>query len=263
MIRFLFMLGHLVLVKSFTPQGLAVGNIRLKNAPINQLSFTVPSSSNSLVYRRPTQSTHVSKSCLHATTMALPLGPANKILLRYPLVSAFIMCAFKASAADIIAQISEKTSGTTHSFRSFFSYKRNFAFLLYGGLYTGMAQEILYNGIYPILFGYDTKLLTAAKKALFENFVIMPFLALPIAYIIKSPFYKLTFKQGFDKYVDDVKNQGLLKQAWSIWIPVQLIVFTVIPPQLRVVFVAMVSFFWFVLFSRITAKGEKAAASAK
>ncbi len=158
--------------------------------------------------------------------------------------------AFKASAADLLAQFSEKTN-------AFFNIRRNMAFLMYGGLYTGMFQEVLYNGIYPILFGCDTKLCTAAKKVFFENFVVMPLLAFPAAYIIKSPFYKLTFKQGFDKYINDVKNNGLLKQAWSIWIPVNFIVFTIIPPQFRVSFVACVSFFWFVLFSRITAKSER------
>ena len=86
----------------------------------------------------------------------------------------------------------------------------------------------------------------------------MPFLALPVAYLIKSPFYQQTLRQGFARYVEDVRHRGLLTQAWSLWIPVKLVVFTVVPPELRVVFVAMVSFFWFILLSKMTAKGTKA-----
>ena len=32
-------------------------------------------------------------------------------------------------------------------------FRRNLAFILYGGLYQGMAQEIIFNDVFPIIFG--------------------------------------------------------------------------------------------------------------
>jgi len=244
MLRFLLVASQLALAASFAPQGLVA--IPTHAQELSNLSpFSTGAALSGSLFQCPKPS---HPSLRRGAPIALPI---SGILLRYPLFSAFIVCSFKASMADLLAQISDKTTS------SFFSFRRNFSFLLYGGLYTGIAQELLYNGVYPFLFGHDTKFLTAAKKVLFDNFVVTPCLALPIAYIIKAPFTNKTFKEGFQNYINDVKYRGLLKQAWSIWIPVQFIVFTIIPPQFRVSFVACVSFFWIVLFSRITAKGEK------
>ena len=43
----------------------------------------------------------------------------------------------------------------------------------------------------------------------------------------------------------------------SIWGPVQCLTFGVVPEHLRIAFIAVVSFFWLIIFSSLTAKSQK------
>lgn len=224
----------------------------------------MPSVSSPALFRKPLHRsqelpTPLNKSSLQAG-VALPvqLGPLGALIMRYPYLSAFIICSIKASAADTVAQVSA-ISKNEKAKKIIFCCKRNIGFTLYGGFYMGIFQEFLYNGIFPFLFGHDTKILTAAKKVFFDMLIVSPFLALPLAYIIKSPLYKQTFKEGIDKYIDDVNNNSLLKHCWTIWFPVQFLTFTIVPTHLRIGFIAAISFFWMILFSTIAGKAEKKA----
>jgi hypothetical protein len=53
-------------------------------------------------------------------------------------------------------------------------------------------------------------------------------------------------------YYDHVTTRGLLTTYWSIWIPAQFATFGFVPPHLRVLFVAAVSFFWVTKLSAIS-----------
>ena len=110
--------------------------------------------------------------------------------------------------------------------------------------------------IFPRLFGSEHSLATSAKEVLFDNFVSAPLLWLPPAYIIKSLLYDSPVQEGLLSYYEDVKYNGLLTKYWTIWVPAQSISFTVVPDHLRVVFMAAISFFWFILLSTLSASGE-------
>jgi len=162
-----------------------------------------------------------------------------------------------ASAADLVAQkssvlaavVKEKTTKAL-------DYRRNLAFLLYGGFYDGMAQEFLFNGVFPILFGEGGGFITAAKKVLFDMLVMSPCLCLPMAYIIKAIVYRQSVSDGVQSYIYDVKNKSLLKKFWLVWFPVQCLTFTVVPTQFRIAFMSCFSFFWLILLS-IIAGGDR------
>lgn len=190
-----------------------------------------------------------------------------------PLASAFLTCGVKASAADIVAQKrhafqeakdAEEFSSDgdeeriiSESIAIPLEKRRIFAFLLYGGMYTGMAQEILFNRFYPLLFGEGTDVITVASKVLFDSLIITPTLCLPVAYVVKSVIFQHSFKEAMSRYKNDVFTHGLLFKCWSLWGPAQCLTFGVIPRHLRIAFVAVVSFVWLVIFSSIAAKGKK------
>lgn len=46
-------------------------------------------------------------------------------------------------------------------------------------------------------------------------------------------------------------------KRYSLWGPVQCLTFGVVPQHLRIAFIALVSFFWLIIFSSVTAKGQK------
>ncbi len=91
-----------------------------------------------------------------------------------------------------------------------FQFKRNLAFLSYGGFYQGIFQEYLYNDQFNKLFGSKNDMKTAFMKVTFNMFVIAPFLCLPMAYLIKAVVFKQTLSSGMRNYMNDVQQNGLV-----------------------------------------------------
>lgn len=187
----------------------------------------------------------------------------NSFFKYYPLIASFLICAFKASSADFFAQfMSFKTSpvprqnsdtmASTPRRKMPYSVKRNIALLCYGGLYQGCAQSLIYNNMFSALFGVGTHHRTVLMKVCFDMLIIQPILSLPIAYIIKAPIFGHSFSDSIRRYVQDVKYKKLLHKCWLVWAPAQIVSFTIIPPHLRISFMACVSFFWIILFSTMT-----------
>ena len=128
-------------------------------------------------------------------------------------------------------------------------------FFLYGGLYQGCVQYYIFNVLYPIWFGEGTDPATIAVKVLFDQFVLTPFLCLPVCYLVKAIVFRYPLTEGLERYVMDARRDLLVKY-WLIWGPVQCLTFSVVPPQWRVPFIALVSFFWLLILSSITARQE-------
>jgi Mpv17 / PMP22 family len=64
-------------------------------------------------------------------------------------------------------------------------------------------------------------------------------------------------QNGWDQYVYDVQYQNILTKYWSLWIPVKCLTFTMIPYHLRIVFIAVVSFFWMMILSASTSNKDE------
>lgn len=206
---------------------------------------TEKSKSNNAVLRVPPQT--------QLNSMPLALGAVSSFYKNSPYLAAFVTCGVKASAADLIAQSKEGNSADDSS-----TVRRNIAFILYGGIYQGVMQEHIFNHIYPALFGTSTSLATVAVKVIFDMLVLSPFLCLPVAYLTKSIIFQYSPMEAIRRYISDIRERGLLKKYWSLWGPVQCLTFSVVPEHFRIAFVACVSFFWLILLSSITAKGEAA-----
>jgi len=195
----------------------------------------------------------------------------------FPYASAFITCGIKASAADIVAQKNEVIPEDRYDYGNEDSFmptmpsnaegdilsidaRRNFSFIMYGGLYQGIAQFIIFNQIFPLIFGDGTDITTVISKVLFDNMFVSPLLCLPVAYLVKSVVYQFTLEEAKSRYIQDVKD-GLIFKYWCFWMPAQSLTFSVVPEHLRILFIAAVSFFWLVVFSSISsnasADGEK------
>lgn len=139
-------------------------------------------------------------------------------------------CSTKACAADLVAQWIDRTAEKkriangnrgdeskqrTQEKKLSIDYRRAAVFLLYGGLYQGMAQEYIYNDIYANLFGSGMDILTASKKVCAEMFVLTPLLCIPAAYLIKGLLGGNTIRGAFRKYREDVVHKKILFINWS------------------------------------------------
>ena len=79
-----------------------------------------------------------------------------------------------------------------------------------------------------------------------------PLLTLPVAYMFKGLVFGKTIQQALSDYYFGLTQKGLLFSFWKLWVPIQFLVFTVIPPHLRMPFSSFFSFVWTVLLSRIS-----------
>lgn len=131
--------------------------------------------------------------------------------------------------------------------------------VMYSGLILGISAEFMYNHLFPMMFGAggaERNILLALKMTLFDGFINAPFFWLPPAYIAKALVYQYPIREGIQKYIADVKENGLLKKYWSLWLPMTMINFVFMPAHFRIAFAAGISFFWMIILS-VVANNEK------
>ena len=180
---------------------------------------------------------------------AIGMGVA-KFFKASPLIAGFLTASTKAAFADSMAQYRDVC--TTK-----FDIRRNIAMVLYSGTVLGMLCSIMYNKIFPLLFAGTVHPLTlAVKMTLFDGFINAPLIWLPPAYIAQALIYKYPKREAIQKYMTDVKENGLLTKYWSVWIPCSFINFLFVPVHFRVAFVAAVSFFWMIILSLVANKSD-------
>ena len=154
--------------------------------------------------------------------------------------------------SDATATALNRTTSSSLSRSMSFSFKRNLALLCYGGFYQGCGQELIYNNLFSTLFGAGTQLRTVMMKVCFDMLMVQPLVSLPIAYLIKAPIFGYSLADSMRRYANDVRQHNLLKTCWMVWMPTQIVSFTMIPTHLRISFMACVSFFWIIMFSSIS-----------
>ncbi|CAJ1959885.1 unnamed protein product [Cylindrotheca closterium] len=302
-------------------------NFQVTTGPRIQPSIT--STPGSLTIRRTSlgpltatiqPNTRTSSIQSSSTALNMAFSDISDFYANCPLQAAVLTCGFKASVADVIAQIKgaspdeeEEEEDEDSSFSpmtimesshmveepqehqdNHFDFenpmenfesmvedidlspiedldgKRNFAYIIYGGIFIGLMCHLEYDYAFPLMFarnGVDYAVQqhvpqTILSEILFDNFISGPLLWLPPAYLIKAVVYDYSFKEGLEKYVHDIKENDLLKRYWQIWLPAQTISFSVVPEHFRVVWMASVSFFWFILFSTLASKTDDVDAEA-
>lgn len=249
-------------------------------------------------------SRRTSSSSTSTSIGAVSLEQVSDFYQNFPVQSAVLTCGVKASVADTIAQVKPQIEENknknkqqleqpmlsssvlpaalvsrfqpqqaieTSKLNIDWEARRNFAYVLYGGIFVGLMSQVEYSMVFPALFGTEKTVAITTAKVFFDNLLVAPTVWLPPAYFIKAWVYgtddgstttaKGIFEEGLAKYITDVRDNGLLWKYWTIWFPAQSISFSVIPDHLRVAFMASISFFWFILFSTVSSQGDGEAAS--
>jgi protein Mpv17 len=208
-----------------------------------------PSSSGSRNQRVASQLVARTRPCTRRR-LGTALDSVSRFYKIYPLLAAFGTCSLKASMADSLAQW--RDTCTTK-----FNLRRNIAMVLYSGTVLGISCEIMYNRLFPLMFGATKTWSTVVKMTLFDGFVNAPLLWLPPAYLLQALLYGTSKRAAMQKYMTDVRYHGLLTKYWSLWVPVTFLNFSLVPPHYRICFVACVSFFWMIILSVAANKDQK------
>lgn len=82
----------------------------------------------------------------------------------------------------------DSTSATIKSSAEEYDVSRNLGFVCYGGLYQGVAQEFMFNNLYPNFFPQLTGWASIYALVAFDMLIVGPFLCLPLAYAVKAMF---------------------------------------------------------------------------
>lgn len=232
-----------------TVAALAVSTTSGFHQPLSAPSFTRQSLSTDKSF--PVISAEAPRSS--STALSMSLEEINAFYQTYPLQAAVLTCGVKASFADLIAQVRSFTES-----EQAIELKRNAAYIIYGGIFIGLMCHIEYDMVFPALFGNGHDAMTVVKEVLFDNFVSAPLMWLPPAYFIKAFMYDYPMKEGLDRYLTDIDG-GLLNKYWAVWLPAQTVSFSLLPDHLRVLFMACVSFGWFIILSSSQSQTDEAA----
>ena len=202
-------------------------------------------------FLQPTSTLSIRTSPTALNSFAVDM--VNNFFLTQPYTAAALTCGVKASAADYVAQRRHlsKRDGSPDEIeideegteQEVFEAPRNLAFLLYGAIYQGMGQELIYNHLYSSWFGSGTGPAIVAAKVAFDLLIQTTLLTLPVAYLTKAAIFRYSFAEGLRRYWEDITTHGLLLKYFALWGPVQCLTFSVVPEQFRIGFVAAVSFF--------------------
>lgn len=214
-----------------------------------------------LLQARPCSS---ASSASVAESVSGPLSAYRKASVAFPLSTAFATCFFKGSASDVVAQRQVEK-------REHMDWRRNFAFAFFSAAYVvalkrwrphriktcavlfwrrhlGIGQHLIYNVAFTRIFGAGRDLATAMKKVVADSLVHVPLIYLPLYY----PYKALVLGEGsaldgLRQYRHDAYE--VLTTYWTAWPLVHLTSFTILPVELRVSFVACVSFCWLIFLS--------------
>ena len=204
----------------------------------------------------------VQPPCLHSCNFTQPRGDvtrlqrqretmASRALAAYaelstkrPYAVAFGSCAVKGVIADTISQ--RIVEGKQEQ-----NWKRTAVFAFYGGWYCGWFQHALYNVGYARLFGLDTSLKNAVRKVAFDSAVHVPLVCFPVYYAYKGALYDgIGVRGGLERYTHEW--QMICSNYYMVWVPANLLVFTVVPVPLRIGFIACTSLGWLTVSSFLT-----------
>uniref|UniRef100_A0A7S3JXF6 Peroxisomal membrane protein MPV17 n=1 Tax=Aureoumbra lagunensis TaxID=44058 RepID=A0A7S3JXF6_9STRA len=165
----------------------------------------------------------------------------------YPLSTAFGTCFIKGSASDVIAQMISYGDNNKEEARRF-DLRRNISFAIFSGTYLGIGQHFIYNVAFSRMFGKSQDFRTAAKKVIADATIHVPCIYLPLYFSFETVATgQGTPLHGLQRYSHDAPQ--VLSTYWSTWPPVHFISFSILPPELRISFVATVSFVWLVYLS--------------
>mmetsp|Transcript_8372 Transcript_8372/g.20845 ORF Transcript_8372/g.20845 Transcript_8372/m.20845 type:complete len:245 (-) Transcript_8372:771-1505(-) len=184
-----------------------------------------------------------------------PLRAYDVAAKKNPATVGIMTTLIKTSAADVFAQkIVEK--------REEIDWRRNAVFGAFGFAYLGVWQYYLYTNVFtritPAIQAVVGPRGVGAALTFIDQCIHHPVLYFPCFYLLRGGMAGEAPAESLGKYkVDAWEN---MKALWAVWVPAQLVNFSVVPMHLRIPFVAGVSFMWTVILSCLRGALEPAQA---
>ncbi|PNW87251.1 hypothetical protein CHLRE_02g115150v5 [Chlamydomonas reinhardtii] len=177
----------------------------------------------------------------------------NNVAVKAPMLTGVVTTVVKTSAADLFAQ--KVVEG-----RDEVDWRRHGMFVMFGFGYLGCWQYYLYNNLFVRWCAPITRAVghmgSAPVKVFIDQCIHHPLLYFPCFYSLKGLVEGKPLEESFADYKEHLWDN--CKALWMIWVPAQMVNFTVVPLHLRIPFVAGVSFAWTVVISVMRGAMDKA-----
>jgi protein Mpv17 len=152
----------------------------------------------------------------------------------------------KTCIADILVQ-------KQYEGRSEIDWRRNFVFTSFGFFYLGAFQYVQYTLWFPRFFPGNAGL-DVAKKVAFDQIINTGMWYYPLFYMVQSCVMSATVSadklgEGIERYKTNVTTD--MVNCWKLWVPAQIVNFSLVPVHMRVPFAAGVSFVWSCVLSAL------------
>mmetsp|Transcript_7269 Transcript_7269/g.15867 ORF Transcript_7269/g.15867 Transcript_7269/m.15867 type:complete len:238 (+) Transcript_7269:230-943(+) len=168
----------------------------------------------------------------------------NNAAKKWPGSVGIITTVAKTSAADAFAQTIVEGKDTI-------DWNRNAMFSIFGFAYLGCWQYVLYAKLFPKITPTITatvgKVATAPALVFLDQCIHHPLMYFPAFYLLRGAMEGRDPRYSLEKCKNEMWEN--LKALWAVWVPAQLVNFSVVPLHLRVPFVAGISFLWCVILS--------------
>ncbi|KAI6103955.1 hypothetical protein EDD16DRAFT_1888077 [Pisolithus croceorrhizus] len=178
--------------------------------------------------------------------MASFLKLYNAALIRRPMLAQSATAAVLFGAGDIIAQQAIEQRGKNHDFL------RTARLTFYGGAIFGPALTKWYQLLNRIKFSSPTK--AVVYRVWLDQAILTP-----VAVGVFFGTMSILEGQGVSGAVERTRTayEPTLIRNWMVFIPTQIINFSIVPHHLRFVVVSVVSLFWNTYLSAVNARSQR------
>eukprot|EP00931_Biecheleriopsis_adriatica_P030850 TRINITY_DN18131_c0_g1_i2.p1 TRINITY_DN18131_c0_g1~~TRINITY_DN18131_c0_g1_i2.p1 ORF type:complete len:240 (+),score=34.32 TRINITY_DN18131_c0_g1_i2:75-722(+) len=176
----------------------------------------------------------------------------RKLIAKRPLAFAVLLTGAKTCAADILVQrvLEKKTE---------IDWRRNAVFTIFGLGYLGAFQYVLYSRWFPVWFP-GTGARTTASCVVFDQTVNTGLWYYPLFYVVQDCVMNNSMKadnvvEGGKRYCRNICDD--MMNCWKLWVPAQIVNFSLVPLHLRAPYAAVVSFLWTCILSSLRGDIDK------
>ncbi|KZV75264.1 hypothetical protein PENSPDRAFT_673903 [Peniophora sp. CONT] len=169
----------------------------------------------------------------------------NSFLIRRPILGSSLSSAVLFGAGDVLAQQAVEGKGKNHDFA------RTGRLAAYGGVIFGPPVSAWFGILSRLQFS------SPAKGVIYRTFLDQTLMA-PLAVGTFFTVMPLIEGLGFDESKKRLSTNyaPTLVRNWMVFVPAQLVNFNFVPPQLRFVFIGVISLFWNTYLSAVNAAAE-------
>lgn len=163
---------------------------------------------------------------------------ANAFALKRPVCTSAAITSFKAWSADLMMQkLVEK--------RETVDVRRSLLFASFGLLYQGGVQYWMYNVLFERVLFPGRGLRNTVAKIAASNLVADPVFFFPVFYSMREVMmshksFDVAVPAALQKYKENCVTDWF--NSWAIWVPAHSVTYTIVPPHLRMPWIAAVSF---------------------